>query len=221
MGANATTTVPTYTAGQVLEAADLNITNSGVPVFADSSARDAAFGGTGEKVLAEGQLAYLEDTNKVQYYDGSSWSNLGSVTNVDAFTTSGTFTPPAGVTYAIAHIRAGGGGSGSASAGTGGTSSVAFAGGTISATGGTGVNASVNGSQVAGAANSGHGAVWGYRDPGGAAGWSGQSHDGAYIVAGGAVTAGVGITVTVGAGGTAGTSGAAGGSGYVWIEYQV
>ena len=221
MGANATTTVPTYTAGQVLEAADLNITNSGVPVFADSSARDAAFGGTGEKVLAEGQLAYLEDTNKVQYYDGSSWSNLGSVTNVDAFTTSGTFTPPAGVTYAIAHIRAGGGGSGTASAGTGGTSSVAFAGGTISATGGTGVNASVNGSQVAGAANSGHGAVWGYRDPGGAAGWSGQSHDGAYIVAGGAVTAGVGITVTVGAGGTAGTSGAAGGSGYVWIEYQV
>ena len=221
MGANATTTVPTYTAGQVLEAADLNITNSGVPVFADSSARDASFGGTGEKVLAEGQLAYLEDTNKVQYYDGSSWSNLGSVTNVDAFTTSGTFTPPAGVTYAIAHIRAGGGGSGSASAGTGGTSSVAFAGGTISATGGTGVNASVNGSQVAGAANSGHGAVWGYRDPGGAAGWSGQSHDGAYIVAGGAVTAGVGITVTVGAGGTAGTSGAAGGSGYVWIEYQV
>jgi len=221
MGANATTTVPTYTAGQVLEASDLNITNSGVPVFADASARDAAFGGTGEKVLAEGQLAYLEDTNKVQYYDGSSWSNLGSVTNVDAFTTSGTFTPPAGVTYAIAHIRAGGGGSGTASAGTGGTSSVAFAGGTISATGGTGVNASVNGSQVAGAANSGHGAVWGYRDPGGAAGWSGQSHDGAYIVAGGAVTAGVGITVTVGAGGTAGTSGAAGGSGYVWIEYQV
>jgi len=205
----------------VLEAADLNITNSGVPVFADASARDAAFGGTGEKVLAEGQLAYLEDTNKVQYYDGSSWSNLGSVTNVEAFTTSGTFTPPTGVTYAIAHIRAGGGGSGSASAGTGGTSSVAFAGGTISATGGTGVNASVNGSQVAGAANSGHGAVWGYRDPGGAAGWSGQSHDGAYIVAGGAVTAGVGITVTVGAGGTAGTSGAAGGSGYIWIEYQL
>jgi len=221
MGANATTSVPTYTAGQVLEAADLNITNSGVPVFADASARDAAFGGTGEKVLAEGQLAYLEDTNKVQYYDGSSWSNLGSVTNVEAFTTSGTFTPPTGVTYAIAHIRAGGGGSGSASAGTGGTSSVAFAGGTISATGGTGVNASVNGSQVAGAANSGHGAVWGYRDPGGAAGWSGQSHDGAYIVAGGAVTAGVGITVTVGAGGTAGTSGAAGGSGYIWIEYQL
>lgn len=221
MGANATTSVPGYVSGEVLTAARLNVTNSGAPVFADSSARDAAFGGTGEKTLAEGQLCYLEDTNEVQFYDGSSWTKLGgAMTKVEAFTTSGTFTPPAGVTYAIAHIRAGGGGSGSASAGTGGTSSVAFAGGTISATGGAGVNASVNGSQVAGAANSGHGAVWGYRDPGGAAGWSGQSHDGAYIVAGGAVTAGVGITVTVGAGGTAGTGGAAGGSGYVWITYQ-
>ena len=80
MGANATTSVPTYTAGQVLEAADLNITNSGVPVFADSTARDAAFGGTGEKTLAEGQLAYLEDSNIVQYYDGSSWATVGPAT---------------------------------------------------------------------------------------------------------------------------------------------
>jgi hypothetical protein len=57
MGANAVTTVPVYTAGEVLTAADLNITNSGIPVFADSTARDAAFGGTGEKTLAEGQFA--------------------------------------------------------------------------------------------------------------------------------------------------------------------
>jgi hypothetical protein len=60
--------------------------NTGVPVFADTTARDAAFGGTGEKVLAEGQLCYFEDTNKVQYYDGSSWANLGSMTEVTAFT---------------------------------------------------------------------------------------------------------------------------------------
>jgi hypothetical protein len=142
-------------------------------------------------------------------------------TKVTAFTASGTFTPPTGVTYAIAHIRAGGGGTGSASSGTGGTSSVAFAGGTISATGGTGVNASTNAAanQIAGPANSGQGALFGYLDPGGNAGWSGQAHDGTYVVAGNTVTAGVGITVTVGAGGTAGTSGAAGGSGYVWIQY--
>ena len=219
MGANATTTVPTYTAGQVLEASDLNITNSGVPVFADATARDAAFGGTGEKVLAEGQLAYLEDTNKVQYYDGSSWSNLGSVTNVEAFTTSGTFTPPAGVTYAIAHIRAGGGGI-STGAGTGGTSSVAFASGTVSATGGAPMTTAVNSAattQNAGAANSGNGA----QGIDSSATFATRAQNGAYVVAGAAVIPGSGITVTVGAGGTAGTNGSAGGSGYVWIEYQV
>ncbi|MGA0096701.1 MAG: hypothetical protein ACO3IP_09325 [Burkholderiaceae bacterium] len=77
MGANAVTTFPTYTTGQVLEAADLNITNCGVPTFADTTARDGAFGGTGEKTLAEGQLCYLEDSNIVQYYDGSSWATVG------------------------------------------------------------------------------------------------------------------------------------------------
>lgn len=78
MGANAVTTVPVYVAGEVLTAADLNITNSGIPVFADSTARNAGFGGTGEKVLAEGQFAYLEDTNTTQYYDGSTWQAVGT-----------------------------------------------------------------------------------------------------------------------------------------------
>jgi hypothetical protein len=106
MGANAVTTVPVYTAGEVLTAADLNITNSGIPVFADSTARDAAFGGTGEKVLAEGQYAYLESTNATQFYDGAAWQSVGvtpgmvlvktqtigsavsSVTVTDAFSTT-------------------------------------------------------------------------------------------------------------------------------------
>jgi hypothetical protein len=73
MGANAVTTVPVYTAGEVLTAADLNITNSGIPVFASTVERDAAFGGTGEKTLAEGQFAYLETGNVTQYYDGAAW----------------------------------------------------------------------------------------------------------------------------------------------------
>jgi hypothetical protein len=77
MGANAVTTVPVYVAGEVLTADDLNITNSGIPVFEDSSARDAAFGGTGEKVLAAGQFAFLEDTNATQFYDGASWNAVG------------------------------------------------------------------------------------------------------------------------------------------------
>jgi hypothetical protein len=78
MGANAVTTVPVYTAGEVLTAADLNITNSGIPVFASTVERDAAFGGTGEKTLAEGQFAYLETGNVTQYYDGATWQSVGT-----------------------------------------------------------------------------------------------------------------------------------------------
>jgi hypothetical protein len=227
MGANAQTSVPTFVASQVLTAQQLNDSaRTGVPVFADTTARDAAFGGSGEKVLAEGQLCYLEDTNKVQYYDGAAWANLGSVTNVEAFTASGTFTPPAGVTYAIAHIRAGGGGVGrGAAGGAGGTSSVAFAGGTVSSIGGNGSgqwsSALTAISARAGQANSGQGANMNAVIAGDGAIGANLGGDGAYIVAGGAVTPGTGITVTVGAGGTAGTDGAAGGSGYVWMEYQV
>jgi hypothetical protein len=104
MGANAVTTVPVYTAGEILTAADLNITNSGIPVFADSTARDAAFGGTGEKTLAEGQYAYLESTNATQYYDGSGWVSVGSSALVrvgggSLSSTSTTFTSVFSSTY--------------------------------------------------------------------------------------------------------------------------
>jgi hypothetical protein len=78
MGANAVTTVPVYTAGEVLTAADMNITNSGIPVFATTVTRDAAFGGAGEKTLAEGQFAYIEDTNTTQYYDGAAWQSVSA-----------------------------------------------------------------------------------------------------------------------------------------------
>jgi len=78
MGANATTFVPAYVSGEVLTAADLTVTNSGIPVFADSTARTAAFGGTGEKVLAEGQYAYLESDNTTSVWDGSSWVAVGA-----------------------------------------------------------------------------------------------------------------------------------------------
>lgn len=149
-------------------------------------------------------------------YVGLSSYERKMITKIDRFTADGTFTPPAGVTYAIAHIQGGGGGTGGTST-AGGTSSVAFAAGTISATGGNANTQGANGHTRAGQANSGQG------------GWSRANDDssnlsggnGAYIVAGGAVTAGVGIAVTVGAGGTAGSAGGAGGSGYVWIEYQV
>ena len=140
---------------------------------------------------------------------------------ITAFTASGTFTPAAGVTYAVAYIRAGGGGNGQASAGAGGNSSVAFAGGTITATGGNAANKAFGVNDVvaiAGVANSGLGARGSNNRSTEAQVASLPAGDGAEIVAGGAVTPGTGITVTVGAGGTAGTSGAAGGSGYVYIE---
>jgi hypothetical protein len=145
--------------------------------------------------------------------------NLGGAMRVEKFAASGTWTVPAGVTYAVAHIRAGGGGV-STGAGTGGTSSVAFAGGTVSATGGEPMTQAALANApttTAGAANSGNGA----NALNAGASYVLQAQDGAYIVAGDAVTPAATITVTVGAGGTAGTSGAAGGSGYVWIEYQV
>jgi hypothetical protein len=47
-------------------------------VFASSVERDAAFGGTGEKTLAEGQYAYLESTNQTLVYDGSNWVSVGT-----------------------------------------------------------------------------------------------------------------------------------------------
>lgn len=81
MGANAQTSVPLYTAAEVLTAADMNISaGTGVPVFATTVTRDAAFGGAGEKVLAEGQLAYIEASNIVQYYDGAAWATVGPAT---------------------------------------------------------------------------------------------------------------------------------------------
>ena len=98
MGANAVTSVPVYTAGENLTAADLNITNSGIPVFADSSARDAAFGGSGEKVLAEGQYAFLEDSDTTQFYDGASWQGIGGgMTLLSTTTLSGASTAITGI----------------------------------------------------------------------------------------------------------------------------
>jgi hypothetical protein len=222
MGANAQTSVPVFTSGQVLTAAQMTQINTGVPVFATTTTRDAAFGGSGEKTLAQGQLAYIEADGKVYVYTGSAWASISSVTKVDRFTSSGTWTVPTGVTYAIAHITGGGGGAGSSSSGNGGTSSVAFAGGTVSANGGIGAQGGyVEGAQSqAGADNSGNGATFNGSDSSNTTKLKAIGQDGAYITAGAAVTAGASITITIGAGGTAGSSGAAGGSGYVWIEYQ-
>ena len=78
--ANTQTTVPLFVANTVLTAASQNISaGTGVPVFATTVTRDAAFGGS-NKALAEGQLCYLESTNVVQYYDGAAWATVGPAT---------------------------------------------------------------------------------------------------------------------------------------------
>jgi len=78
MGANAQTAVPVFIAGQVLTAVQQTQINTGVPVFATTVTRDAAFDGAGEKALAEGQFAYIEATNTTQYYDGAAWQSVGA-----------------------------------------------------------------------------------------------------------------------------------------------
>jgi len=91
MGANAQTSVPDFTAGQVLTAQQQTEINTGIPVFATSVERDAAFGGTGEKTLAEGQFAYIEATDTTQFYDGAAWQSVsaGGMTLISTTALSG------------------------------------------------------------------------------------------------------------------------------------
>ena len=139
---------------------------------------------------------------------------------VDRFTADGTWTVPAGVTYAVAHIRGGGGSTGTGAASSGGSSSVAFASGTITAVGGNGLRMIYEETDyhAVGATNSGQGGASMVSNGGLSYDYQ-RAQDGAYIVAGADVTPAASITITVGAGETARTGGAAGGSGYVWIEY--
>lgn len=95
MGANAQTSVPTFTAGEVLTAADMNISaRTGIPVFATTVERDAAFGGTGEKTLAEGQICYIEAApQRYQIYNGTAWKDFHvNYTDVSSTQTFGGFT---------------------------------------------------------------------------------------------------------------------------------
>jgi len=65
-----------FNTGDVLTAAQVNtyLMQQSVMVFANSAARTSALSG----VLAEGMLSYLQDTNAVEKYDGSSWGAIGA-----------------------------------------------------------------------------------------------------------------------------------------------
>lgn len=126
--ANEQTSVPLFTVGEVLTAANMNISaGTGVPVFATTVTRDAAFGGASEKVLAEGQLCYLSSTNVVQYYDGAAWATVGpaaaggltliSTTTIGTAVSSVTVSSAFSTTYDTYKIMISGGAGSSANAG--------------------------------------------------------------------------------------------------------
>lgn len=99
MGLNAQTAVPVFTAGQILTAAQVTQINTGIPVFATTTTRDAAFGGAGEKTLAQGQYAFIEATNTTQYYNGSAWVTAGG-----AMVWVGGATPSAAATVTVDNV---------------------------------------------------------------------------------------------------------------------
>jgi len=207
-----------FVTGEVLTAANVNnfLMNQSVMVFADATARTSALSGA----LNEGKLTYNLDTPSLEVNDGTAIVAVGGAMKekrIEAFTGSGNWTVPAGVTYAIAYMKGGGGGGGGQTVpgGTGGNSSVAFAGGTVTANGGVGGqesgSAADRASQI-GTANSG---IGGYGN-----GANARGQEGALITAAASVTPAAVIAVVVGAGGTAEANrGAVGGSGYVFIEY--
>jgi hypothetical protein len=67
-----------FTSGSVLTADQVNtfLMDQSIMRFTSTTTRDAAFGGAGEPVLAEGMFAYTTDTNTLWLYNGSLWVNL-------------------------------------------------------------------------------------------------------------------------------------------------
>lgn len=105
MGANAVTSVYDFTAGQVLTAVQMDQVNCGIPVFATTTTRDAAFGGTGERTLAQGQWAFIEASNALQVYDGTAWRSRMGIVQIVTGTTS-TAVTNATTTYADSGLTA-------------------------------------------------------------------------------------------------------------------
>jgi len=64
----------TFGAGEVLTASNVQtyLMDQAIPVFASSTARDAAITSP-----SEGQHCFLSDTDALQYYTGSAWVAAG------------------------------------------------------------------------------------------------------------------------------------------------
>jgi hypothetical protein len=70
--------------GEVVEADDFQtyIQNQAVQNYANASARTAALG----TFVAEGMVAYLADTNTLQFYNGTAWENVSAPGDITAVT---------------------------------------------------------------------------------------------------------------------------------------
>jgi hypothetical protein len=73
----------TFTAGEVLTAADVNgyLMDQSVMVFDSDASRGSALG----TAVAEGMVAYLKDTSVLQVY-GTAWANVSSVGDITGVT---------------------------------------------------------------------------------------------------------------------------------------
>lgn len=83
--------VKLFTAGSQLTATEVNtyLMDQVVAYFADSAARDAAFGGAGEPSLSAGRLAYLFSDNKLYLYDNTNnWVEIGAQVEDGEITTA-------------------------------------------------------------------------------------------------------------------------------------
>ena len=68
--------------------------------FGGTATRDAGFGGSGEPTLAEGMVSYLDDANRLDFYDGSAWKPVSKVLQVVQTVKSDTFSAStAGVSW--------------------------------------------------------------------------------------------------------------------------
>lgn len=78
-----------FTAGEVLAAADVNsfLMDQTVMTFADSSARGSAIG-----TATEGMITYLADTNSFEYWNGSAYEALVSVSTPTNATVTSAYT---------------------------------------------------------------------------------------------------------------------------------
>ena len=94
-----------FTAGEPLTATNVDdfLAKQAVMKFADAAARDSALGTAvaGGNALREGMVAYLDDEDEVQFYDGTAWdaisqpiagigSNVVQTVKTDTFSSSST-----------------------------------------------------------------------------------------------------------------------------------